>query len=99
MHSCLVAVDDVHKLGLQAGAANKEAVNVGLSSQLPAVLGRDTAAIQDARLVRGLGRNLLLEPLADGCVDFLCLLGGGDLAGANGPVAHQHRSTPRERGM
>lgn len=51
MHSCLVAVDDIHKLGLQARAANKEAVNVRLLGQLLAVLGRDTAAVQDARLV------------------------------------------------
>jgi hypothetical protein len=88
MHSCLVGIDDVDKRGLQASAANEEAVNVWLLGQLVAVLLRHAAAVQDARLLRRLSRDLLLHPLADGLVDFLCLLGGSDLAGSNGPVVN-----------
>lgn len=83
---CLLeAVDDIHEGGLQAGATNQEAVNVGLLAQLLAVLLADTATVQDARLVRSLVTNALLEPLADGSVDVLCLLSCGDLASADGP--------------
>jgi hypothetical protein len=86
MHSCLVGIDDVDKRGLQASTANEEAVNVWLLGQLVAVLLRHAATVQDARLLRRLSRDLLLHPLADSLVDFLCLLGGSDLAGSNGPV-------------
>lgn len=82
---CLGAVDDVDKGRLQASTADEEAVNVGLLAELHAVLLADAAAVQDAGLVGGLGVDLLLEPLADGGVDLLGLLGGGDLAGADGP--------------
>lgn len=84
--SCLLeAVDDIHESGLQAGATNQEAVNVGLLAQLLAVLLTDTTTVQDARLIRGLVVDALLEPLADGSVHLLRLLGRGDLAGTDGP--------------
>jgi hypothetical protein len=86
MHSCLVSIDDVDKRGLQASTANEEAVNVWLLGKLVAVLLRHAATVQDARLLRRLSRDLLLHPLADGLVDFLCLLSGSDLAGSNSPV-------------
>jgi hypothetical protein len=38
MHSCLLGVDNVDKSGLQAGTANEETVNIGLLSELSAVL-------------------------------------------------------------
>jgi hypothetical protein len=86
MHSCLVRIDDIDKRRLQASAANKEAVDVGLLCQLIAVLLRHAAAVQDARLLRRLRGHLLGHPLADCLVDLLCLLGGGDFAGSDGPV-------------
>ena len=70
---------------LQAGTANKEAVNVGLLGELAAVLLADGATVDDADLVGGLGGDGLAEPLADGGVDLLGLLGGSDLAGTDGP--------------
>ena len=85
MNSCLVGVDDVNERRLQASTANEETVNVSLLSQLLAVLLGDTATVQDTGLLGSLGGNLLLEPLAEGGVDFLCLLGGCDLAGTDGP--------------
>jgi len=85
MYSCLVAVDDVDEGRLQAGAADEEAVDVGLLGKLAAVLLRHAASVQDTGLLSGLRRDLLLEPLADGSMDFLCLLGGRHLAGTNGP--------------
>jgi hypothetical protein len=88
MYSCLVAVDDVNKRRLQASTADKESIDIGLLGQLAAVLLRHTATVQDARLLRSLARDFLLEPLADGLVDLLCLLCGCDLAGANGPGRH-----------
>lgn len=81
----LEAVDDIHEGGLQAGTTNQEAVNVGLLAQLLAVLLANTATVQDARLIRSLVVDALLEPLADGSVDLLCLLSRGDLASADGP--------------
>jgi hypothetical protein len=84
-NSCLVAVDDVNEGRLQAGTTDKETVNVGLLSKLLAVLLGDTATVQDAGLLGSLGGDLLLQPLTEGGVDFLCLLGGRDLAGTDGP--------------
>jgi hypothetical protein len=81
----LVAVDNVHKCRLQASTSNQEAIDVGLLRQLLAVLLSHAAAIQDACLLSSLIRDLLLNPLADGLVDFLCLLGGGYFAGADRP--------------
>lgn len=98
MHSCLVGIDDVHKRGLQAGATNKEAVNVSLLGQLVAVLLRHAAAVEDTGLLRSLRRDLLLDPLAERLVDFLCLLGGCDLAGADGPVKSLASYYTREDG-
>jgi hypothetical protein len=86
MHSSLVSIDNIHKRRLQASPTNKEPINVRLLSQLIAVLLRHTAAVQDTRLLRSLGRNFLREPLAQCLVNFLCLLGGRDFAGADGPV-------------
>jgi len=88
MDSCLLAVDNVNKCRLQASTADKETVNVSLLGQLLAVLLRDTATVQDTGLLRRLGRDFLLEPLAESGVDFLCLLGGSNLAGADGPDIH-----------
>lgn len=83
---CLqVGVDDVDEGWLQAGTANQEAIDISLLAELLAVLLADTAAVQDAGLVGSLVVNVLLQPLADSSVDLLGLLGGGDLAGADGP--------------
>lgn len=70
---------------LQAGTANQESVNVGLLSELTAVLLADTATVDDPSVLGDLGRDLLSEPLADGGVNLLGLLGRGDLAGTDGP--------------
>jgi hypothetical protein len=84
-NSCRVAVDDVDERRLQGSTTDEETVNVGLLSKLAAVLLGDTAAVQDTGLLGSLRRDLLLEPLADGGVDLLSLLSGGNLAGTNGP--------------
>ena len=70
---------------LQAGTANKETVNIGLGSELAAVLLADGATVDDTDILLGLGGDGLAEPLADSGVDLLGLLGGSDLAGTNGP--------------
>lgn len=85
MNSRRVGVDDVDERRLQRSTADKETVDIGLLGKLAAVLLVDTAAVQDAGLLRSLGRDLLLQPLADGSVDLLSLLGGRDLAGADSP--------------
>lgn len=71
---------------LQAGTANKETVNIGLLGELAAVLLADGATVDDTDLVLSLGGDGLTEPLADSGVDILGLLGGSDLAGADGPM-------------
>lgn len=70
---------------LQAGTANKETVNIGLGSELTAVLLANGATVDDTDTSLGLSRDGLTEPLADGSVDLLGLLGGSDLAGTDGP--------------
>jgi hypothetical protein len=57
-----------------------------LSSELTAVLLADGATVDDANALLGLGRDGVAEPLADGGVDLLSLLSGGDLSGADSPV-------------
>lgn len=89
MNSRRVGVDDVDERRLQRSAADKETVDIGLLGKLAAVLLVDAAAVQDAGLLRSLGRDLLLQPLADGGVDLLSLLGGSHLAGADGPGSCQ----------
>jgi hypothetical protein len=70
---------------LQAGTANEEAVNIGLGSELAAVLLADGATVDDTDGVLSLLRDGSTEPLADLGVDLLGLLSGSDLTGTNGP--------------
>lgn len=70
---------------LKGSTTNEETVNVGLLAQLATVLLIDAATVQNAGLVGNLVADVGLEPLADGLVDLLGLLGCGDLAGADGP--------------
>lgn len=72
-------------LGLQAGAANQETIDILLLGKLLAVLTVDGATIEDASLLGNLVANVGLEPPADGLVHLLSLLDGGNLASANGP--------------
>ena len=71
--------------GLETGTTDQEAIDILLLAKLLAVLLADAAAVQDAGVVGDLLADLLGEPLADVGVDLLGLLGGGDLAGADGP--------------
>jgi hypothetical protein len=70
---------------LQAGTANEEAVNIGLGSELAAVLLADGATVDDTDVVLSLGVDGLAEPLTDSGVNLLGLLGGSDLAGTDSP--------------
>lgn len=70
---------------LQTRATNQETINIGLLAQLDAVLLADTSTIDDSGLLRRLSANLLLQPVANGSVDLLCLLGAGNLAGTDSP--------------
>lgn len=45
----LAGIDDVHKLWLQGGTANKEAIDVGLLGQLLGIGSGHRAAILDAQ--------------------------------------------------
>ena len=85
MNEALSSIWGPHTLRLQAGTANKETVNVLLLGEVLAVLSVDAAAVQDPGLVGDLVTNVGHEPLADGSVNLLGLLDGGDLAGADGP--------------
>lgn len=70
--------------GLERSTTDEETVNVGLLAELAAVLLVDTTTVQDSGLVSNLVADSL-EPFTDGMVNLLSLLGGGDLASANGP--------------
>jgi hypothetical protein len=53
----LIRVDDVHKSGLQAGAAHQETINVLLLGELAAVLLTDASSVDDPRVLRRLGAD------------------------------------------
>lgn len=46
----VLGVDDLNELGLEAGAAHEEAVDVGLGAQGGGRAGVDAAAVNDAHL-------------------------------------------------
>lgn len=69
---------------LEGSTTNEEAVNIRLLAELAAVLLVDTSTVEDSGLVGNLVADRL-EPVTDSLVDLLGLLGGGDLASANGP--------------
>lgn len=56
--------------------------NTPTLTQLFAVLCADRATVDDSGALSSLGRDLALEPLSNGGVNFLGLLGSGDLAGS-----------------
>lgn len=56
-----------------------------LLSQVAAVLLADATAVDDTSGLGNLRGYGFGQPLADSSVDFLRLLGGGDLAGTNCP--------------
>lgn len=78
-------VDNFDEGRLQAGTANQKTVHIGLLGEVAAVLLADGATVDDADVLRGLSGDVVAEPLADSGVDLLGLLGGSDLAGADGP--------------
>ncbi len=73
------------RIGLQRGAADQGAVDVGEGHQALDVVGLDAAAVEDAQRVRDGLAVLRGDPRADEGVDLLGLLGGRDLAGADRP--------------
>merc|ERR1719159_2007781 len=70
-------LDHVGDLGLERGAAHQEAVDVGARREVGRVLGVGRAAVLDADLVGGLLVDILGDPVADGLVGLLSLLGRG----------------------
>lgn len=85
MHLCRVGVDDIDKGRLEGSTTDEETINVLLLGELVAVLLADGSTVDDARLLSSLLADLLGHPLTQSGVHLLGLLGGGDLAGANGP--------------
>ena len=78
-------LDDFLEVGQHGGAADEEAVDVGLADELATVGGLDRAAVEDSGLAGVLRGDVLGEPLADRSVRLLGLLLGGDLTSANSP--------------
>lgn len=85
MHSGLLSVDDIDERRLQAGTTNQEAIDIWLLGQFTAVLLSNATTVQNSGLLGRFGRDFLLQPLTDRGMDFLCLLSGSDLAGADSP--------------
>ena len=78
-------LDDLLELGEHGGAADEEAVDVGLANQLLAVSGLDRATVENSRLASVLRRDVLGEPFADLSVRLLSLLLRRDLASSDSP--------------
>ena len=77
--------DDGELVRLEGGTTNEATVHVGLAEQLLRVLGVHAAAVLDGQRLGSVLTVQLAHHLADGSADFLCLVGGGSLAGADGP--------------
>jgi hypothetical protein len=89
-----------HTGRLETGTTNKEAINISLLGELTAVLLAHRATVNDSGVLGGLGGDGILQPLANGSVDFLGLLGRSDLTRADGPiipVRSRARACARER--
>src|ERR1044072_3076737 len=79
-------VDDSQEFArVKAGAADEEAVDVGLRDELRRVVGLDRAAVEEAQRGGEGGRAEGGEALAQEGVRLLRLPGRGDLTGADGP--------------
>src|SRR3954449_141582 len=72
-------------VGLQRGAADQAAVDVGLGEEALGVLGLHAAAVLDSDAVGEVLVPHFGKGLADEGVDFLGLGVGGGAAGADGP--------------
>lgn len=77
--------DDVSESRLKGSTADEETVDIDLRNELVGVLLSDGATVDDSGLLGNSRRDLSTEPAADKCVDFLCLSGRSNLAGADSP--------------
>lgn len=75
-----------HTGRLKTGATDQESVDIGLLGELLAVLLTHRATVDDTGVLGSLGGDGVAEPLADGSVNVLGLLGGSNLASSNSPV-------------
>lgn len=80
-----LGVADGDKLGLEGSTTDQETINILLLSKGSRVATVDGATVHDAGGLSNLGVDVLLQPAANGLVDFLGLVGGGNLAGTDGP--------------
>ena len=62
------------------------AVNIGLGEQFLCVFGVHAAAVLNGQCLGGVSAVQLANHLADGCADFLSLVSGSGLAGADGQM-------------
>src|SRR5699024_5127884 len=70
---------------LQGSAADQTAVHIGLAEQFFGVLGIHAAAVLNGQGLGGILAVQLTNDLTDGRADFLGLVSGSGLAGADGP--------------
>lgn len=71
---------------LQASTADQKAINIRLLGEITAILLVHGATVDHTSIVSSLGGDGRAKPLADGGVNLLGLLSGGDLAGSDSPV-------------
>jgi len=81
----IAGTDDLLEALLERCATDEETVNVGLADQHSSVGISDGATVEDSDFLSGFLRNVLGQPCADGLVGLLSLLGGSNLASADGP--------------
>ncbi len=81
---------------LQRRSTNQEPIDIRLLGQIPAVLLRHAAPVDNPRLVRDLTAHLLPQELADRGVHLLRLLRAGHLARPDGPdgLVRNHNIVP-----
>ncbi|EPY42088.1 triosephosphate isomerase (TIM) [Angomonas deanei] len=92
----LGGINDGEELRLQRSTTDKETVNVLLLVQRGGILPVDRTTVEDAKSSGDIGANLVLNVATDDGVHLLRLLGGGDLAGADGPdgLVGEHNLAP-----
>src|SRR5699024_9021787 len=78
--------DDLDEVvGLEAGTADQGTVDIVLTHDAAGVVALDRTAVEQTHGPGDLGRVELGQAGADRRADLLSVLGGGDLAGTDGP--------------
>mmetsp|Transcript_485 Transcript_485/g.961 ORF Transcript_485/g.961 Transcript_485/m.961 type:complete len:376 (+) Transcript_485:919-2046(+) len=89
-------VGNIDELGLEGSTTDKETVNVGLRGEGGGVTAIDGTTVDDADGVGYISRDVVLDPVTDGSMHLLGLLGGGNITSTDSPdgLVGDHEAAP-----